>query len=208
MSFVSREKAVKPLQIWVTCSTAVWITEVFIKDCPAPPQLHNGYSAEISASDGRLKYVEYFCNNTYILSGDWKRVCQKNGTWSGSQPLCVRGMWLYFPVRKYIFLVTLWAWTPKLFYSLSRAKGFKTCAPEAFKIPTSFQVDFLKFSVTVIVNWKAFWILILSLLMAGKVQSTSCTLHPVREQQKETLRRRLFLFLEICHQLSTMCTPV
>uniref|UniRef100_A0A672LCI1 Peptidase domain containing associated with muscle reration 1 n=1 Tax=Sinocyclocheilus grahami TaxID=75366 RepID=A0A672LCI1_SINGR len=34
--------------------------------------------------------IEYFCNNTYILSGDSKRTCQKNGTWSGSQPLCVR----------------------------------------------------------------------------------------------------------------------
>uniref|UniRef100_A0A671MKQ5 Peptidase domain containing associated with muscle regeneration 1 n=1 Tax=Sinocyclocheilus anshuiensis TaxID=1608454 RepID=A0A671MKQ5_9TELE len=59
-------------------------------NCPPPPQLHNGYSTEVSGSDGRLKYVEYFCNNTYILSGDSKSTCQKNGTWSGSQPLCVR----------------------------------------------------------------------------------------------------------------------
>jgi len=66
-------------------------TEVIIKECPTPPQVHNGYSAEVSGSDGRIKYVEYFCNNTYILSGDSKRTCQKNGTWSGSQPLCVRG---------------------------------------------------------------------------------------------------------------------
>ncbi len=68
-----------------------WITEVTIKDCPPPPQLHSGYYTEVSGSDGRIKYVEYFCNSTYILSGDSKRTCQKNGTWSGSQPLCVRG---------------------------------------------------------------------------------------------------------------------
>ncbi len=79
------------LQILVTCSTAIWISEVTIKDCPPPPQLHSGYYTEVSGSDGRIKYVEYFCNNAYILSGDSKRTCQKNGTWSGSQPLCVRG---------------------------------------------------------------------------------------------------------------------
>lgn len=71
-------------------SAPVCIKEVIIKECPTPPQVHNGYSAEVSGSDGRIKYVEYFCNNTYILSGDSKRTCQKNGTWSGSQPLCVR----------------------------------------------------------------------------------------------------------------------
>ncbi|XP_051539012.1 inactive serine protease PAMR1 [Myxocyprinus asiaticus] len=68
----------------------VCIKEIIIKDCPSPPQLHNGYSIEVAGSDGKIKYVEFFCNNSYILSGDSKRTCQKNGTWSGSQPLCIR----------------------------------------------------------------------------------------------------------------------
>nr|XP_017212577.1 inactive serine protease PAMR1-like [Danio rerio] len=83
------QRACLPNGTW-SGTAPVCIKEVAIKDCPAPPQLHNGYSTEISASNGRLKYVEYSCNNTYILSGDWRRVCQKNGSWSGSQPMCVR----------------------------------------------------------------------------------------------------------------------
>lgn len=90
---VSRKKAAGSLQISVTSEfyCHFLFTEVIIKECPTPPDVRNGYSAEVSGSDGRIKYVEYFCNNTYILSGDSKRTCQKNGTWSGSQPLCVRG---------------------------------------------------------------------------------------------------------------------
>ncbi|TRZ04415.1 hypothetical protein DNTS_013284 [Danionella cerebrum] len=68
----------------------ICIKEVAIKDCPTPPQLHNGHSTKVLSSDGRVEYVEYFCNSTYMLSGDSKRTCQKNGIWSGSQPMCVR----------------------------------------------------------------------------------------------------------------------
>ncbi|XP_043101469.1 inactive serine protease PAMR1 [Puntigrus tetrazona] len=83
------QRACLPNGTW-SGSAPVCIKEVAIKDCPSPPQLNNGYYSEVSGSDGRIKYVEYFCNGTYILSGDSKRTCQKNGTWSGSQPLCVR----------------------------------------------------------------------------------------------------------------------
>lgn len=68
----------------------VCIKELIIKDCPTVPQLHNGYFTEFTSSDGKIKHVKFHCNNTYILSGDSKRTCQTNGTWSGSQPLCVR----------------------------------------------------------------------------------------------------------------------
>lgn len=84
------QRACLPNGTW-SGSAPVCIKEVTIKGCPPPPtQFHNGYVTEVSGSDGRIKYVEFFCNNTYILSGDSKRICQKNGTWSGSQPLCVR----------------------------------------------------------------------------------------------------------------------
>uniref|UniRef100_A0A8C9TR92 Inactive serine protease PAMR1 n=1 Tax=Scleropages formosus TaxID=113540 RepID=A0A8C9TR92_SCLFO len=34
--------------------------------------------------------VEFFCNNSYALSGTPRMTCLLDGTWSGKQPLCVR----------------------------------------------------------------------------------------------------------------------
>ncbi|XP_056602708.1 inactive serine protease PAMR1 [Triplophysa dalaica] len=85
----SSQLACLPNGTW-SGTVPVCLKELIIKDCPTPPQLHNGYFTEVSGSNGRIKHVELYCNNTYILSGDSKRTCQINGTWSGSQPLCVR----------------------------------------------------------------------------------------------------------------------
>ncbi|KAJ1182301.1 hypothetical protein NDU88_007493 [Pleurodeles waltl] len=34
--------------------------------------------------------VTFFCNNSYVLSGDRQRMCLAEGTWSGKQPICTK----------------------------------------------------------------------------------------------------------------------
>ncbi|KAJ8390944.1 hypothetical protein AAFF_G00098640 [Aldrovandia affinis] len=58
--------------------------------CPPPPKLYNGYHQVVLGSGGDLDRAEFFCNNSYALSGGAVRTCQLNGSWSGKQPLCVR----------------------------------------------------------------------------------------------------------------------
>nr|XP_027792460.1 inactive serine protease PAMR1 isoform X2 [Marmota flaviventris] len=57
----------------------------------------NGYK-KITGGPGLLngRYVKigtvvsFFCNNSYVLSGNEKRTCQQNGEWSGKQPICIK----------------------------------------------------------------------------------------------------------------------
>uniref|UniRef100_A0A3P9Q2D0 Inactive serine protease PAMR1 n=1 Tax=Poecilia reticulata TaxID=8081 RepID=A0A3P9Q2D0_POERE len=36
-------------------------------------------------------HAVFMCNHSYALSGDKRRTCQPDGTWSGKQPFCLRG---------------------------------------------------------------------------------------------------------------------
>uniref|UniRef100_A0A3P9MKL3 Inactive serine protease PAMR1 n=1 Tax=Oryzias latipes TaxID=8090 RepID=A0A3P9MKL3_ORYLA len=56
--------------------------------CPPLPRLSNGYHQVVPELEP--KTVEFRCNHSYALSGSVRRICQKNGTWSGQQPMCVR----------------------------------------------------------------------------------------------------------------------
>ncbi|XP_061892016.1 inactive serine protease PAMR1-like [Entelurus aequoreus] len=56
--------------------------------CPPPPRLYHGYHRSVPGT--KPETVEFFCNHSYALSGDFQWSCQPNGTWSGKQPLCVR----------------------------------------------------------------------------------------------------------------------
>ncbi|KAG8012264.1 Excitatory amino acid transporter 2, partial [Nibea albiflora] len=58
------------------------------KSCPPLPRLYHGYHQQVPGVE--LETVEFFCNHSYGLSGDSRRTCQPDGTWSGKQPLCVR----------------------------------------------------------------------------------------------------------------------
>uniref|UniRef100_A0A8D2JQ66 Inactive serine protease PAMR1 n=1 Tax=Sciurus vulgaris TaxID=55149 RepID=A0A8D2JQ66_SCIVU len=57
----------------------------------------NGYK-KITGGPGLLNgpyikigtVVSFFCNNSYVLSGNEKRTCQQNGEWSGKQPICIK----------------------------------------------------------------------------------------------------------------------
>uniref|UniRef100_A0A671E139 Inactive serine protease PAMR1 n=1 Tax=Rhinolophus ferrumequinum TaxID=59479 RepID=A0A671E139_RHIFE len=48
------------------------------------PGLINGRYAKIGT------VVSFYCNNSYVLSGNEKRTCQQNGEWSGKQPICLK----------------------------------------------------------------------------------------------------------------------
>lgn len=58
------------------------------KSCPPLPRLYNGYQQVVSGAQPLT--VEFRCNHSYALSGDAQRTCQADGTWSGTQPFCVR----------------------------------------------------------------------------------------------------------------------
>lgn len=59
------------------------------KSCPPLPRLYHGYHQALPGVEPET--VEFFCNHSYAVSGDARRTCQPDGTWSGKQPLCVRG---------------------------------------------------------------------------------------------------------------------
>ncbi|XP_064843720.1 inactive serine protease PAMR1-like isoform X2 [Oncorhynchus masou masou] len=60
--------------------------------CPPPARLHHGYLQLVRGSGGGPDTVDYFCNSSYILSGGSRSTCLPDGSWSGRQPLCVRGI--------------------------------------------------------------------------------------------------------------------
>ncbi|KAG7315209.1 hypothetical protein KOW79_021297 [Hemibagrus wyckioides] len=72
-----------------TAPTCTRDTEVIRKQCPPLSQLHHGY-LKIIGSSGVIESVEFSCNNSYVLSGNSKRTCQLDGTWSGRQPQCIK----------------------------------------------------------------------------------------------------------------------
>lgn len=67
-------------------------------NCTDPGGPVNGYR-KITGGPGLINeryakigtVVSFFCNNSYVLSGNEKRTCQQNGEWSGKQPICIKG---------------------------------------------------------------------------------------------------------------------
>ncbi|XP_060932611.1 inactive serine protease PAMR1 [Limanda limanda] len=58
------------------------------KSCPPLPRLHHGYHQVAPGLEPET--LEFSCNHSYALSGDARRTCQADGTWSGKQPVCLR----------------------------------------------------------------------------------------------------------------------
>uniref|UniRef100_A0A3Q1MEG4 Inactive serine protease PAMR1 n=1 Tax=Bos taurus TaxID=9913 RepID=A0A3Q1MEG4_BOVIN len=48
------------------------------------PGLIHGHYAKIGT------VLTFFCNSSYVLSGNEMRTCQQNGEWSGKQPICIK----------------------------------------------------------------------------------------------------------------------
>ncbi|KAI5088644.1 inactive serine protease PAMR1-like [Silurus meridionalis] len=70
--------------------TCIREVDTIRKQCPPISQLHHGYSVKFISSDGAIESVEFSCNNSYTLSGNSKRTCRLDGTWSGKQPQCIK----------------------------------------------------------------------------------------------------------------------
>ncbi|XP_066524688.1 inactive serine protease PAMR1 isoform X2 [Hoplias malabaricus] len=64
------------------------IIEAEGRKCPPPPRLYHGSYEYVPGLESET--VEFSCNHSYALSGSSRRTCLSNGSWSGTQPLCVR----------------------------------------------------------------------------------------------------------------------
>ncbi|XP_053138011.1 inactive serine protease PAMR1 isoform X5 [Hemicordylus capensis] len=69
------------------------------RNCSDPGAPLNGYrkmmedSALMNSRYAKIgTVITFFCNNSYILSGNEQRTCQENGEWSGKQPICIKGL--------------------------------------------------------------------------------------------------------------------
>ncbi|NXE92645.1 PAMR1 protease, partial [Menura novaehollandiae] len=67
------------------------------KNCSDPGGPLNGYRRVVEDTgllNGRYAkigtVIAFFCNNSYVLSGNEHRTCQDNGEWSGKQPICIK----------------------------------------------------------------------------------------------------------------------
>lgn len=70
-----------------------FLSEAEGRKCPPPPRIYHGFYEWVPGVDPEM--VEFSCNHSYALSGSARRTCQPNGTWSNTQPICMRGMsWL------------------------------------------------------------------------------------------------------------------
>ncbi|NWR87247.1 PAMR1 protease, partial [Furnarius figulus] len=67
------------------------------KNCSDPGGPLNGYRRVVEDTgllNGRYAkigtVIAFFCNNSYVLSGNEQRICQDDGEWSGKQPICIK----------------------------------------------------------------------------------------------------------------------
>ncbi|XP_047436914.1 inactive serine protease PAMR1 [Mugil cephalus] len=58
--------------------------------CAPPRNLLHGYHRPFPDAAGGSQTIEFFCKNSYILSGSHLSTCLSNGSWSSRPPKCVR----------------------------------------------------------------------------------------------------------------------
>ncbi|XP_010075446.1 PREDICTED: inactive serine protease PAMR1-like, partial [Pterocles gutturalis] len=80
--------------IWSTHQPECVLDE---KKCSDPGGPLNGYRRVVEDTgllNGRYAkigtVIAFFCNNSYVLSGNEQRTCQDDGEWSGKQPICIK----------------------------------------------------------------------------------------------------------------------
>ena len=71
---------------------------IFLAACPSHTEPNNGAIACSLGDDGVPSYEDtcsFTCNTGYELTGSETRICQSDGSWSGSETLCRRSEQLY-----------------------------------------------------------------------------------------------------------------
>ena len=67
-----------------------YLISLFLKiviDCGEPPSVDDGgFNATATTFESM---AQYNCNEGFTLSGSQSRTCQADGTWSGTEPVCV-----------------------------------------------------------------------------------------------------------------------
>ena len=62
--------------------------------CPSHTDPNNGVMTCLLGDDAIPSYEDtcnFTCNTGYVLVGSDTRICQKDGGWSGTDPICLRG---------------------------------------------------------------------------------------------------------------------
>ncbi|XP_045113763.1 CUB and sushi domain-containing protein 3-like [Portunus trituberculatus] len=57
--------------------------------CQMPPEMKRGRSVPVNDTLNYQSLIEVLCFPPYKLVGEFRRVCQANGEWSGEEPACV-----------------------------------------------------------------------------------------------------------------------
>ncbi|XP_063045223.1 inactive serine protease PAMR1 [Engraulis encrasicolus] len=71
-----------------TCVKARAAADSKQSNCPELPKLQHGYQKVVPQEGPHT--VEFHCRNSHALSGNKRRTCLPDGTWSGKQPQCVK----------------------------------------------------------------------------------------------------------------------
>lgn len=82
-----RSTRISDVALWNT-STALPINN---PACAPPENPGNGYLLPVYGPQDKLVAVRYKCYPPFTLIGSHQRVCQRDATWSGAVPICVKG---------------------------------------------------------------------------------------------------------------------
>ena len=72
---------------------------IHIVNCPLLNMPNNGMINCSLGDDGVLSYEDtcsFTCNTGYELTGSDTRTCQSDGSWSGTDDVCRRGMYVLY----------------------------------------------------------------------------------------------------------------
>jgi len=66
----------------------------FAVPCPSIADPNNGVMTCLLGDDGVSSYQDtcsFTCYTGYVITGSDTRTCQSDGSWSGSESMCIRG---------------------------------------------------------------------------------------------------------------------
>ncbi|XP_062249091.1 inactive serine protease PAMR1-like [Platichthys flesus] len=88
----SQQRSCLPGGLWSGSAPTCVRGQTSRVQCAPPPKLLNGYyrPAQDTAGGAGAETLEFFCKNSFVLSGNHQSTCLSNGSWSGRPPKCVR----------------------------------------------------------------------------------------------------------------------